>query len=79
MRLTVNLEPELYGIAKSVAREGDCSISTAVNTLLRKAVTAPTRSTTGSPRKRNGLPVSRGNQVITSDTVRRIEAEDDLA
>jgi hypothetical protein len=35
MRLTVNLDPDLYGPAKSLAREADCTISAAVNQLLR--------------------------------------------
>lgn len=80
MRLTVNLEPDLYGIAKSLAKAEDCTISAAVNRLLRRSLSA--RGEDGSRRKsrrtqRNGLPISRGRRPITADTVRRIEALDD--
>lgn len=30
MRLTVNLEPDLYALAKSLAKSEDCTISAAV-------------------------------------------------
>ena len=37
VRLTVNLDPDLYAVAVSLAKAEDCSISTAVNRLLRRA------------------------------------------
>ena len=81
MRLTVNLESDLYAVAKSLASAEDCSISAAVNRLLRRALrgfetqASPRRST--RPAKRNGFVISRGRQPVTAGTVRQIEAEDD--
>ena len=80
MRLTVNLEPELYAVALSLAKAEDCTISAAVNRLLHRSL--PGSGTDGprgslSPAKRNGFVISRGRQPITADTVRQIEAEDD--
>jgi len=80
MRLTVNLEPDLYGLAKSLAKAEDCSISTAVNQLLRRSL--PGSAKEGSRRsvrqaKRNRFVISRGRKPITADTVHQIEVEDD--
>ena len=80
MRLTVNLESDLYALAKSLAKAEDCSISVAVNRLLRRSLRgAATGATKSSPRtgKRNGFVISRGKRPITADTVRQIEAEED--
>jgi hypothetical protein len=82
MRLTVNLEPDLYALAKSLAKAEDCTISAAVNRLLRRSLPgkenrAPRHS--GRRAKRNGFLVSPGKQPITADTVREIEAESDEA
>jgi hypothetical protein len=82
MRLTVNLEPDLYAVAKSLAKSEDCSISAAVNHLLRRCLTAEKQSSTREtrrPRKRNGFLISRGTQPITADDVRKAESEDDEA
>ena len=64
MRLTVNLEPDLYGLAKSLAKAEDCSVSAAVNRLLRRSL--PDLAGHGAPRatrpaKRNGFAISRGS------------------
>lgn len=81
MRLTVNLEPDLYAVAKSLAKEEDCTISAAVNRLLRRSfgggAERGTRSSTRA-KKRNRFAVSRGKQPVTGDTVRRSEAEGDV-
>ena len=82
MRLTVNLEPDLYALAKSLAKSEDCTISAAVNRLLRRSL--PRGAKEGSrrsvrPTKRNGFVISRGRRPITADTVRQTEAEDDEA
>jgi hypothetical protein len=70
----------MYALARSLAREEDCSISAAVNRLLRRSLRGETepipRSGRRSP-KRSGFVVSRGKKPITADTVRRAEAEDD--
>lgn len=82
MRLTVNLEPDLYGLAKSLAKAEDCTVSAAVNRLLRRSLPGSdehgTRRAARSAR-RNGFAISRGRRPITADSVRKIEAEDDAA
>jgi hypothetical protein len=82
MRLTVNLEPDLYALAKSLAKAEDCSISAAVNRLLRRSLPNG-KELSGRrmrrPSKRSGFAISRGRTPITADTVRQLEAEDDEA
>ena len=80
MRLTINLEPDLYAVAVSLAKAEDCSISVAVNRLVRRSLPGAEPRRKGSSRgmkRRNGLLVSRGKEVITAETVQEIEAEDD--
>ena len=76
----MNLEPEIYAIARSLAKAEDCSLSAAVNRLLRRALSPrlpqPARRA-GNPSKRNGFHVSRGRQPITADIVRNTDAHDD--
>jgi len=80
MRLTINLEPDLYAVAVSLSRAEDCSISKAVNQLLRRALpgahSGPGELPSGKLR-RNGLLVSNGREIVTAETVQRIEDEDD--
>jgi len=75
MRLTVNLEPDLYALAKSLAKEEDCTISAAVNRLLRRSLRVGGK--TGRRRRRNGFVISRGKKPVTADVIRQIEADDD--
>ena len=80
MRLTINLEPELYAVAVSLAKAEDCSISTAVNRLVRRALPGAGPGRDGVRRgmkRRNGLLVCEGREVVTAETVQRIEAEED--
>lgn len=79
MRLTVNLDPDLYALAVSLAKAEDCTISAAVNRLLRRSLPAEDGGGAGGSRarQRNRLVVSRGRVAVTADDVRRIEAEDD--
>ena len=80
MRLTVNLESDLYAVAKSLAKAEDCSISAAVNRLLRRSlspVEKPARQGSVRVSRRNGFVISRGGQPISADTVRKTESEDD--
>ena len=82
MRLTINLEPDLYAVAVSLAKAEDCSISAAVNQLVRRSLpgAGPRR---GEPahgmERRNGLLICYGKQVVTAETVQSIEEEDDAA
>ena len=82
MRLTVNLDSDLYALTKSLAKSEDCSISAAVNRLLRRSLPGdgkPGQQPSGRRARRNGFMVSPGRKPITADTLRRIEAEDDGA
>ena len=81
MRLTINLEPDLYAAAVSLAKAEGCSVSTAVNRLVRRALPGaePGGSDARRKERRNGLLVCSGREVVTAETVRRIEAEDDAA
>jgi hypothetical protein len=82
MRLTVNLDTDLYALAKSLAQAEDCTVSAAVNRLLRRSLPGGAkqdRPSSGRTSKRNGFSVSRGRRPITADTVRQVEAEDDEA
>ena len=77
----MNLEPDLYAVAKSLAKAEDCTISAAVNRLLRRSLPGEAgRGTRSSSRakKRNRFAVSRGRRLVTADTVRRSDAEDDV-
>ena len=80
MRLTINLEPDLYAVAVSLAKAEDCSISAAVNRLVRRALPGaqPRR---GKPahgmQRRNGLLVCDGREMVTAETIERLEEEDD--
>jgi hypothetical protein len=79
MRLTVNLDSELYALAKSLAKAEDCTISAAINRLLTRAFLQERQPDhrTRRPAKRNGFVVSRGTRAITDEMVRQAEAEDD--
>ena len=67
MRLTVDLEPDLYALAVSLAEAEACSISAAVNRLLRRSLVGGTDR--GGSRRRNGFVVSRGREPVTAETV----------
>src|ERR1019366_8659460 len=51
MRLTVNLEADLYALARSLAREEDCTVSAAVNRLLRRSLPGGEKQGRGSSRR----------------------------
>lgn len=71
MRLTVSLDDDLYNLAKAVAKAHDCSLSAAINRLLRRAV-----EPRGMPSKHGSsdLPIIRCRTRFTSDDVDRLEA-----
>ena len=77
MRVTVDLDSDLYAVVFSLAKAEDCSISAAVNRLLRRFVLSGSESTQAR-RHRNGLAVSVGREPITADVVARVEAEADV-
>ena len=73
-RLTVSLDDDLYDLAKAVARAHDCSLSAAVNRLLRQVVE---RSYQGPDPADDGAPVVRCRERFTSADVDRLEAQDE--
>ena len=80
MRLTINLEPDLYAVAVSLAKAEDCSISAAVNRLVRRSLPGaqPVRGKSAhGMARRNGLLVCDGREVVTAEMIERIEDEDD--
>ena len=80
MRLTINLEPDLYAVAVSLAKAEDCSISAAVNRLVRRALPGAQpgrRRPADGLQRRNGLLVCDGREVVTAEAIQRIEEEDD--
>ena len=82
MRLTVNLEPDIYAVAVSHAKAEDCSISAAVNRLLRRGLAGAgerLEPSAGRTKRRNGILVSVGGPPITAETIGRIEEEDDAS
>ena len=74
MRLTINLDHDHYVIAKALAKEAECSLSKAVNELIRKAL-EPEASPSGkrSAYAKDGLPKVKGKRAFTSEDVYRIE------
>jgi predicted transcriptional regulator len=72
MRLTINLDDDLYAVAKSLARTQESSISAAVNRLLRQGLERP-----GKPRQRSktGLPIVPCGRKFTSDDVAATDTE----
>ena len=76
MRLTVDLEPDLYALAVSLAEAEGCSISAAVNRLLRRALAGG--EDRGASRRRHSFVVSRGREPVTAETVVGTEARDDV-
>ena len=73
MRLTISLEDDLYAIARSLARTEDCSISVAVNKLLRRGLES--REHVSVRRRRGGLPVVRCPKRFTSEAIYALDAE----
>lgn len=74
MRLTINLENDHYLIAKALAKEADCSISAAVNDLIRRALAADNeRIGQSNSTQKNGFPIVSGKKAFTSQDVDSIE------
>ena len=75
MRLTINLDEDLHRMAKSLAIAEDCSISAAVNKLLRRIVAPDIRRNARNDAK-TGLPVVECKRAITDEDVYRAEEEE---
>ena len=71
MRMTVNLDEDLYLIAKSLSKEQDITISKAVNLLLRRSLgPVPTPVETSLE-----LPIVKGRKPIISENIYQAEEE----
>lgn len=74
VRLTINLDEELYRVAKAQAELEHISISEAVNGLLRRGLessgTARITSTA------DGFPLIVGGPALTAEDVGRVEADE---
>lgn len=76
MRLSVNLDDDLYAVAKSLAKADDTSVSAAVNSLIRKALqTVPQGGL--PPHDSTRLPVVRGRRFVTPEDVDRMDRVDE--
>ncbi|MBI2376029.1 MAG: hypothetical protein HYV07_18695 [Deltaproteobacteria bacterium] len=74
MRLSINLDPDLYALAKALARAEDTTISGAINHMLRRALeSSKDKVTAASPL--STFPVSRGARLITDADIRKLEDE----
>jgi Arc/MetJ family transcription regulator len=74
MRLSINLDDELYAVAKSLAKAEGCSLSAAVNLLLRRAIQSPGRAE-GAKRAEplSSFPTSAGARLITEEDVKSLD------
>ena len=75
MRLSITLDDELYAVARSLAKAEDCSISAAVNALLRRGLEprARLRRPTGRAAKLSSFPTSEGKRLLTEADVKATE------
>lgn len=73
-RLTVSLDDDLYALAKAVARAHDCSLSAAVNRLLRRVID---ERYPPIDQPSDAMPVVRCRSSFTAADVDRIESLDD--
>ena len=85
MRLTINLDDELYAMVRSHAIATHTSLSKAVGDLLRRKVAAgvaapqPDGNTTSYFDPVLGIQVSRSGRTISRDDVKRALADEDSA
>jgi hypothetical protein len=79
MRLTINLDDDLYAMARSHAIATKTSISKAVGDLLRRRILAASAPSSSSPgiHPLSGFPVSQSEgRPITNGDTRRVVDED---
>ena len=76
MRLTINLDEDLYAIGKGLSQAEDISISQAINRLLRRSTEANLPSMRSKRNAVSGLRVSRGRRLITAADVRAVEQDE---
>jgi Arc/MetJ family transcription regulator len=73
-RLTISLDEDLYALTKAVATAHDCSLSAAVNRLLRRALE---RRCPAAEETADAPPVVRCRAQFTSEDVDRFEMLDE--
>ena len=73
MRLSVNLEPDVYALAKSLAKADDVSVSAVINRQLRDSFFGVKDTTF----VKNGLLVSRSKIQITRAMVQQVSEDDE--
>lgn len=84
MRLTINLDDDLYAMARSHAVAEKTSISKAVSDLLRRKATIPNAPQPSTKNELSyfdpvlGIQVSRGGHPFTSQDVQDLIDDDDL-
>jgi predicted DNA-binding ribbon-helix-helix protein len=75
MRLSVNLEPDLYAVAKSLAKADDVSLNALINQKLRDLLLGQTPST--QTHLKNGLLVSSSKVRVTREMVLQALEDDE--
>ena len=75
VRLSITLDDELYAVARSLAKAEDCSISAAINRLLRQAIERPPARGIPQGPPRSTFPTSAGKRMVTEVDVKAIEDE----
>lgn len=83
MRLTINLDDDLYAMARAHAISSGMSISKAVGDLLRRRIEPPhvpatDEETTSYFDPVLGIQVSRGRGPLTNEDVARMIEDDDI-
>jgi hypothetical protein len=80
MRLSIRLDDDIYRVAKSMALAEQCSISSAVNELLRRSLFEPAEPGRALARRkgRRGIVVSKGARPFGNEDVKEIEMLDDM-
>ena len=83
MRLSINLDDDLYAMARAHAVAERISISKAVNALLRSQSTSRGATPRGREHSASylspvtGIRVSRGQRPVTNEDAKRLEEEED--
>jgi Arc/MetJ family transcription regulator len=74
MRTTIDLPDDLHAIATSLARDRDCTLSTAVVDLLRRALGSNTQVEVID--RLTGFPLLASGRPVTTDDVRALDDEE---
>ena len=75
MRTTIDLQPDLHGMAQSIARDRHQTLSETINDLLSRVLT-PQESPMFSTSPMTGLPTVRLGRIITAEDVRELDDDE---